>query len=342
MSPLLPASRVQLELEKLPISLVLLSSSGQVLAATQLANELFADIGFSVGRLPPSLWKQLVDQSNEEVIELLVGTRRLGFTRYSTGENESWVLVKEVSEQHRFQVRRAHRQRLEAIGRLAASVAHDLRSPLSTIVLNARSLEAHVQGEDAGGKQLLSELQEASDRLRTAISHVLDAAQVGPRMAARVSLRAICERVAGYVRGEVRQRGHRLEVSIGTDACIEANPIAFEHIVSSLVMNAIEASEEPIKIYLEAGLVARGEIEPTRVEGASVAWIRVRDEGPGIPNELSELVFEPAFSTKAEGSGLGLTLARDFARERKGDLILEQTESGASFVVLFPVMGAAE
>ncbi len=341
-------------LQSLTIPLALVGQDGGVVASTQCARDLLEQLGLPNDRLPPVLWAKLYSTPLNDAIEWAVGSHRLGCSRYDSVGGYYPVLLRNISDKHRSQMAIVQRHRLEAIGRLAASIAHDLRAPLSTIVLNVGALTGQLRDKNEYAQQLLSELHDAAARLRTTIAHLLDAAKAGPRVRERVLLRAICERVAGYVRAATRQHGHTLTIHAAGDTYIETNPIAFEHIVSSMVTNAIESSNEPIEILLEAGVSTASELglpaqgslaaqgsPPTLGSVAQnedrVAFIRVKDSGPGIPESIRTAIFDPTFTTKPDGCGLGLALARDFAQEHGGDLILERTTTGASFVVGFPI-----
>ncbi|MFO0571423.1 MAG: ATP-binding protein [Polyangiaceae bacterium] len=101
-----------------------------------------------------------------------------------------------------------------------------------------------------------------------------------------------------------------------------------EQMLVNLVMNAAEASSRPQRIDLVA--------VPDRERG-SIVRVRVTDAGPGVPEELRDRVFEPFFTTKPKGTGIGLTTAREAARDLGGDLVLEDSDRGACFAVLLPM-----
>jgi signal transduction histidine kinase len=99
-------------------------------------------------------------------------------------------------------------------------------------------------------------------------------------------------------------------------------------ILVNLLVNAAESSKQPIHVLLEASR------EPALAPEPGMVRISVTDDGPGVPEALRDSIFHPFFTTHADGSGLGLTTAREAARDMGGDLILEPSAQGARFVAL--------
>ncbi|HEY0190680.1 MAG TPA: HAMP domain-containing sensor histidine kinase [Kofleriaceae bacterium] len=267
----------------------------------------------------------------------------IGCTRYQMGEDRDLLLMREITEQQRALSRRMHRQRLEETGRIAALMAHDLRTPLSSIVYNVDVLASRA-GElgSATAQELLHETKLAADQMRRAIAGLLDFVRLGPPVTSVQSLREIFDRVSSLLRPMFRAGSHELRCDLADDQVrIRGNPLTLEQIFVNLLMNAMEAGTQPVHIQITAEPIsaAAAGLWPRRASADAMVLIRVIDDGPGIPPDLAGTVFEPFATSKASGTGLGLTIAREAAQSLGGQLNLERTTSGCAFAVVLPTAG---
>ncbi|HEX7603262.1 MAG TPA: ATP-binding protein, partial [Polyangiaceae bacterium] len=310
-------------LEEIGGSIAICTLSGMLVGATPSARAVLRrlEIPSTIpAQLPESLWGQLATTPMGEATQWRPPSATtdacLGCTRYALGGSHVLLFMREVSEKQLALVQRLHQQRLEATGRLVASIAHDLRAPLASIVFNSEvltrgtaQLEPHVLLE------ILGEIGAASKRLRRAIDGLLDFARLGPPVVSNVGVREVIDRATGLLRSAVRDGGHEVRVEVDDDAMwARGNPLVIEQIIVNLIVNAIEGTHGPTRI----AIAARG-LPDTSYERIEIAVI---DDGPGIPSELRERIFEPFFTTKPNGSGLGLTTAREAANDLGGDLRL--------------------
>lgn len=314
------------------------SSAGEVLGLTPPARAILEGIGISTQNLPfalpQKLWADLAVAPEGEAIEWqpegTPGGASLGCTRYGFGAERFIVLMREVSAKRRELSRRLHRQRLESTGRLAASIAHDVRTALASILYNADFLVN--AGPELPARDLVetaNEIHAASRRLETICAGLLGFAKLGPPVADDVALRDVVGRACSLVRPMYRERGHELKSQLAQDSLrVCGNAILLDQILVNLLVNAAEASEAPVHVLLECSA------GPTAPDGAPRVRISVTDDGPGVPPALRQSIFHPFFTTHADGSGLGLTTAREAAQEMGGELLLEPTERGARFVAL--------
>jgi two-component system NtrC family sensor kinase len=217
-------------------------------------------------------------------------------------------------------------ERMATAARLAVMVAHDLRTPLASILLNLDVLGdrwRELPGEEV--QSCIQESWQAAQQLRVVIEGMLDMVRVGPQPAREISLREVLLRVLGLVRPLARARGHAITIELGDDAAsVRGNLVTVEQIFLNLLLNAAEASRSPLSIQVSSRRVG-GLIE-----------VRVADDGPGIPAEHRARLFQTAFTTKPNGTGMGLDIARDAARLSGGSLELEETAVGACFVARLP------
>jgi PAS domain S-box-containing protein len=221
------------------------------------------------------------------------------------------------------------KERLAVLGQLAGGMAHQIRNPLGAIKNAAYVLERHVsrQGPDEG-PWALSIIHDEVKRANQIITHLLDYARVRAPIPRRVDVIALVEQVVAerapppYV--EIERRLAQVPLlSVDVDQVHGA--------LSNLVDNAVDAMGET----LETG--RQRLVLETRHEGDFVV-IALEDSGPGVAAEIEEHLFEPLFTTKPLGLGLGLVTARTLIEEQGGTLRLARSSApGARFEVRLPL-----
>ncbi len=213
--------------------------------------------------------------------------------------------------------------RLRALGRLAAALAHEIRNPLNSIRLTVQLLERRLKSNSIRREDLRTVRTEV-DRLSNLLNDLLDlqrSRQPHPEMQPVFPILEHCislvERQAEMQNTSIRLEGAQGELRAFFDTQ------QLTQTVVNLLLNALEAST--------GGLVCvrvRGEDKTLRVE--------VQDDGPGLDIEQREHLFEPFYTTKATGTGLGLAVSRELMRSQGGNLIYAPNGTGACFVVELP------
>jgi len=326
-----------ISLSDVSVPMAACTKAGDVVALSPQARVVLEGVGIRTEHLPfalpRKLWNALSDVPEGEAIEWHAATRdkeaALGCTRYAFGPDRAIVLMREVSAKRRELARRLHQQRLESTGRLVASIAHDVRTGLASILYNADFLAG--AAHELSPREVIetaNEIHSASRRLEGICAGLLGFAKLGPPVADDVALRDVVGRACSLVRPIYRERAHELKNRVSPPGLrVRGNSILIDQILVNLLVNAAEASRDPIRVALEC--------EPeTPGAGSRRVRISVTDDGPGVPDSLRDSIFHPFFTTHSDGSGLGLTTAREAAREMGGDLVLERTERGARFVAL--------
>jgi PAS domain S-box-containing protein len=213
--------------------------------------------------------------------------------------------------------------RLAAIGELAAGIAHDLRNPLGAIRNACHLLKRRVPAEDRKGAEYVRIVEEevtASDRI---ISNLLDIARGKRPSKASVSLASVVEKAFQQARpaSTIRRR-----LTFEPDPfMVWGDPTQLQQIFHNLILNAAQA------------MGTGGEIRITARHAGGEDEILVADDGPGIPAAQRAQIFEPLFTTKADGTGLGFTICRQLI-ERHGGVVelLEGHHPGTAFVLRLP------
>ncbi len=211
-------------------------------------------------------------------------------------------------------------EKLAAIGRLAAGIAHEVRNPLGVIRASASMVQEGFQPGDESHRACQF-IREEIDRLDGLITALLQFARPSELRVQSVALDKVIDRALQLADDDLRQR--EIEV-FGREALaslpeVQADPDLIAQVLLGLVTNAAEALERGGRIEL------RGERD------AGEVCLSVADSGPGIAPEDAARVFEPFFTTKPKGTGLGLAMAARIAAAHCGRLeLLEGSGAGAS------------
>ena len=241
-------------------------------------------------------------------------------------------LVADVTERERLQARLTEAERLAAAGELAASVAHEIRNPLAAIV-NATTLlgpDEHLTAEERAST--LDAVKTEARRLNRILSDFLVFARPRESKPIEGDIRAVVDHVAALIR-EDASRAERVQLSVAIEPGVPSFPFDADQMTQvlwNIALNGVEAM---------AG-AGRLDISVSR-RGAAVA-IAVRDTGGGIPAEECRRVFEPFYSRKRSGTGLGLTIAQRIVATHGGRIDLESSPGrGSCFTVRLPVAAPA-
>lgn len=223
---------------------------------------------------------------------------------------------------------RAH-ERLATIGELAASVGHELRNPLGTMETSLFLLGRRLRQLDIDDEQILKHHDKASrqvDQCNDTISRLLDLARDRPPRAEWLSLAELLNSAVDRV---TLADTTRINVEVDDDIPVWADPTQLALVVANLVRNASEAAPGGVRIHIRAG-----------AERGGVAFL-VCDDGPGIPESKRSQVFHALFTTRSQGTGLGLALAKRIVEAHRGEISLVDAgtpgcNSGAAFRVWLP------
>ncbi len=218
-------------------------------------------------------------------------------------------------------------ERLATIGQFGASVGHELRNPLSVIDSSLFLLRQHLGPEVSSLPNVAKHLDRIANEVRRAnktIDDLLDLARNRPPQLQRVAARKLVD-----VAVRVSSLPGTIDVQIVTspaELMIEVDPDQIQQVLVNLLTNAAQAMPDGGHVEVRA--------EPT-LDGCG-AQLRVLDDGPGVPVDARNRIFEALFTTKAKGTGLGLALCRRIMEAHGGTIDLEAREQGASFVLGFP------
>jgi signal transduction histidine kinase len=233
-------------------------------------------------------------------------------------------------------LRRSYRKRVEeeklaAIGTATARILHQIKNPLQTIVLHADLLQdERVTGTPGARREVCEAIIGESQRLATMLNELSAYASGGRRAFSRevLALDRLVRQLARQEEREAAEQHVRVDASAVGAATVLGDAYYLRQALENLIQNACEAMAE------RAGACLRLGVE--RVGG--MAAVRVSDNGPGIPPERLEGIFQPFVSSKGKGMGLGLSITREIVEGHGGRVEVESAPgAGTTFTVLLPL-----
>jgi nitrogen fixation/metabolism regulation signal transduction histidine kinase len=255
---------------------------------------------------------------------LLVDVRVLPFKQLGAPSNIAGLvmLIDDVTERERTRDRLLQNERLAAMGRLAAQVAHEIRNPLSSIGLNCELLADDVgatQQQNPEVQRLLGAISKEIDRLTDLTDGYLRYARLPDATKRVADLGPVVTDVADFMRPDFERRGLRLEVEVPPQLPqLAIDPSQVRLALLNLLRNAADATDAGHTVTMSVQALDRA------------VQIAVDDEGPGIAEVAAAHLFEPFFSTKENGTGLGLSVTRVVAIEHGGTAGYEPRPGGGS------------
>lgn len=237
------------------------------------------------------------------------------------------VVVEDVSERIEVERRLLRSERLAAIGRMSSQITHEVRNPLNSMSLNVEMLEEELAGAGGEAKTLLTAIAAEIERLTEITEGYLGFARLPRPRLERTPTNAVVDGLLKFVREEAESAGVKVESDFTSDVPdVLADENQLRQALLNVVRNAVQAMK-PAGGHLRVG---------TRSAGAGVEMV-FSDDGPGIsPKDLAR-IFDPFFSTKTEGTGLGLPLTQQIIEEHGGTIACaSEPGRGTTFTIRLP------
>lgn len=318
------SERLALLLHALPAGVIVLDGMGQVTEANPAAGAMFG------AGLVGQSWADVLRGALEPTLavgEWLMQGRHLSIAESAIDSSGGKILlIHDVTQAHKMKADLERNQRLAAMGEMAASLAHQLRTPLAAALLYTANLGQSSLPDEAR-KRFSDKATGQLRRLERLIQDVLLFARGESIGRDVITVNDLLLELAQTM--EPLMREHQVDFQwhdAAQGAVLVGSRKALFGALVSLLENALQATPASGKICLFA---ARQEI---------YVRIAVRDSGPGISAEYQERIFEPFFTTRSQGTGLGLPIALGVARAHGGKLELESPlGQGAEFAMLLPL-----
>jgi two-component system sensor histidine kinase FlrB len=325
----LEARRVRATLQALPAGVVVLDGTGRVQDANPAAVALLGEP--LVGEVWTAVIARAFSPRSDDGHDLsLVDGRRVSINTCPLGSEPGQVLLfTDVTETRELQNRLSQHQRLTAMGEMAAGLAHQIRTPLASGLLYAAQLK-NVTLDAATKAHIADKVVAQLRQLENLINDMLLFSRSGYGGDEPVNIADLLAELHNTVQPHCEERGIRLEMSpVAEDAQVKGNPRILHSALLNLANNALQAMQRGGVLSLRA-----------RPGVCDTVELCVADTGPGVPEAIRDQLFKPFFTTRSNGTGLGLSVVRAVAQAHGGSVRLEQAHAGGSvFIVQLPVLG---
>jgi len=318
-------NRWQSVFEKLPIAVLLIDESGVVEKCNQAATDILAT------QLVGQYWRDIIKttfaprEDDGHDITLIDG-KRVSIATGSLHPHPGQIIsITNLTKNRQWQDNYNRTHRLAAMGNMSAQMAHQLRTPISTALLYLH----HCKRDDVVEEkkhQFLDKSITALHHIEQLVRDMLIFAKGGNTITANYPINALLTDLGQLFTAEENQQSQ--QISIQTAQCADSvccNRDALIGALSNLINNALQAGNEQTRITVT-------------VEQSEQYWIfTVKDNGPGIDSALLEKIRQPFFTTKAKGTGLGLTVVDVVAKAHKGFLAIDsKTNIGTEMKLHLP------
>ena len=238
--------------------------------------------------------------------------------------------LEELVEEKTRELKKTHEnllksQKLAAIGEAAAMVGHDLRNPLQAIVYSLHLAKKELESSpNANLEEIIKVIEEQVEYMNKIVSDLQYYARPIKPNIVKTDLKEIIGGILSTIRIP-----EKIEVSIDIEGAFTAfptDPILMKRVLTNLIMNAIQAMDN------------KGQLRISAYIKENEAFVSIQDTGIGIPKENLSKIFQPFFTTKAKGQGLGLAVCKRIVEALQGSIILDsKVGKGTTFTIRFPI-----
>jgi signal transduction histidine kinase len=255
-----------------------------------------------------------------------------------TVQQRTAALQAEIAERKRLEIAKVQSERLAAVGTMAAEVAHEVRNPLGSLILNLDLIQKEVEKIASApgyspeeGCVLVNEMRTEVHRIQNVLEDYLQFARLPKPRRQPLALNEFLDQKLAFVNAEFERAGVKLHTNFDPALrTISADAEQLWQATLNLIRNGLDAMPDGGELTVS-----------TWCEGGQ-ARLRVTDTGKGMPNEQLARVFMPFFTTKTQGTGLGLTLVQQIVTEHGGHVECESAVGeGSTFTIFLPVAEGA-
>jgi two-component system sensor histidine kinase PilS (NtrC family) len=279
---------------------------------------------------------------HEEGRQFPIGLSTTTFQQRPEAASSVTAIFTDISDSKQLQELQLRAERLEAVAELSASLAHEIRNPLASI---RSSVEQLARSRHAGDDErtLASLIVRESDRLSRLLSEFLDFSRVRASKAEPLDLHAVTTAAVAVVRAHPDCRPVAELVVEGERTVVEGDEDLLHRTLLNLTLNAVQAAgEKPVRVVISVEPVRPADL-PGGLRIEHPVRLRIRDNGPGVPEEIRERMFEPFVSRRPGGSGLGLAIVQRAVAAHRGAVFVDSViGSGTTFTIYLPATWSAE
>jgi signal transduction histidine kinase len=252
------------------------------------------------------------------------------------------LFFKDLTRLEQLEERERLRDRLAALGEMAAAMAHELKNPLAGIEVMAGLLRRKVPGSP-DAQAILTDIINEAKMANATVVEVLDYVRPVRLEAERTSIADVVHAAVVIAEGKAPRGAVEVHTQIPRDLPrVHGDRHQLCQVFTNLVINAFEALGGcgTVSIAAEQGTIEGDHSQPEGPSQIPTVVVRVADDGPGVAPEMVDRLFDPFFTTKAQGSGLGLAIVRKIVDAHDGRIDIRSAPGlGTRFTVTLPVAG---
>jgi two-component system cell cycle sensor histidine kinase/response regulator CckA len=249
------------------------------------------------------------------------------------------LIIHDISVRKQAEKERIKGSRIESMSLLAAGLAHDFNNILTGIVGNISMLKHLSLNQNDETKELISEIDKASLRARELANQIREFTKGGPPIKRNTDLYHLIHDTSSFILS-----GSNIDLTMQSDNNLpfsKTDPSQISQVIENIILNAKQALESSqtnkARININLDIYQVESINPMNLKEGDYIRITIADNGPGIVEENLERIFEPYFSTKSNGAGLGLATSYNNVKKNGGTIIAESIAGkGASFYIFLP------
>jgi signal transduction histidine kinase len=240
-------------------------------------------------------------------------------------------MVEKLRQNRELEERLREAERLSAVGKLASGIAHEIRNPLNFMNLSIDHIRARLgSGRPDGTAEalaLMSNIKAEIHRLNTMIENFLTVGKPLALNKSEVDLGALIQDVVGLAQQKAVEQSIAIEVAgVAAVPRLQADPLQIKTCLMNVVLNAIQA------------MPAGGRLRIATVSGPGTVDVTISDTGPGISEDDLNRIFNPYFTTKKLGIGLGLAITKKVVEEHRGRItVRSRPNEGTDVVISLPI-----
>ena len=324
------ADRLQSLLKALPAGVVVLDAEGVVVESNPAARSLLGEPLDGVAWIDviKRAFSPKVDDGHD--ISLRDG-RRVSISTEALGNEPGQILlIQDVTETRKLQEGLNRHKRLSDMGEMAASLAHQIRTPLSSALLYCSHIE-QPEIETAKRQRVAGKIRGSLHQLEAQVNDMLMFAKGGSSGGEQIAIDDFLRQIGTSMEVQLLQYHTQLQLSLtNSNTFLIGNREALRGAIQNLINNALQACGDEAQLALSANLCKQN--------GVQAVVISLSDNGPGIPKSLQEQIFEPFYTTRSRGTGLGLAVVKAVAHAHNGTMWVESEEGqGTTFSLFLPL-----
>lgn len=286
--------------------------------------------------LPPKGSAERKLRMNGRILEVLMSPM-LSVSGSATGRV---FILRDVTRMERLEEMAKRTEKFDAMGELAAKIAHEIRNPLGSIELFASLLLKKSSGED---REKLAHVITAVRSMDNRISNLLMFTRKQKPLIRELRIDSILAEVISFVDGIIRQNGIDLATDFDPDniAYVSGDAEMLKQVFLNIILNSLQAMPGGGSLKIGSRLVESAGPGPAGSPAPGMVEIRFWDSGEGIPPGNLKKIFDPFFSTREEGAGLGLAIVHNIIDSHRGAIDVESCKGSTIFRISLPLVRVA-